>query len=217
VLVKVHAYIVSLGFSDEKASKLRTQYLTQYGLTVRGLRCEHSIDPMDFEAKCFASLPLEDMLSPDPLTKELLADIDRSKCRVWAFTNAYRTHAERVLQALNLHDQIEGVVFCDYNEDDMIYKPESASYHRAMNQAGVRDPAKCLFVDDSLSNVKSARRVGWIRSVHFREHGPITLQEPAVNHTPTDQAKGPIEEGIPIINNLQQLRNVWPDIFVQVK
>ncbi len=37
------AYIVSLGFSDEKASKLRTQYLTQYGLTVRGLRCEHSI------------------------------------------------------------------------------------------------------------------------------------------------------------------------------
>ena len=86
-----------------------------------------------------------------------------------------------------------------------------------MNQAGVRDPAKCLFVDDSLSNVKSARRVGWIRSVHFREHGPITLQEPAVTHTPTDQAKGLIEEGIPIINNLQQLRNVWPDIFVQVK
>jgi len=86
-----------------------------------------------------------------------------------------------------------------------------------MNQAGVRDTAKCLFVDDSLSNVKSARRVGWIRSVHFREHGPTTLQEPAVNHTPTDQEKRPIEERIPIINSLQQLRNVWPDIFVQAK
>jgi len=49
-----------------------------------------SIDPMDFEQKSFASVPLEDVLSPDPLTRELLKGIDRSKCRVWAFTNSYR-------------------------------------------------------------------------------------------------------------------------------
>ena len=49
------------------------------------------IDPLDFDEKCDASLPLETMLSPDPRVRKLLEDIDRSKCRVWALTNAYRT------------------------------------------------------------------------------------------------------------------------------
>jgi pyrimidine and pyridine-specific 5'-nucleotidase len=48
-------------------------------------------DPLDFDEKCDASLPLETMLSPDPRIRKLLEDIDRSKCRVWALTNAYRT------------------------------------------------------------------------------------------------------------------------------
>ena len=52
--------------------------------------CFIFIDPMDFEQKCFATVPLEDVLSPDPLTRALLESIDRSKCRVWAFTNSYR-------------------------------------------------------------------------------------------------------------------------------
>jgi pyrimidine and pyridine-specific 5'-nucleotidase len=106
---------------------------------------------MDFEEKCFSSIPLKDMLSPDLLTRKLLEDIDRSKCHVWAFTNSYRRvrasrlfaaqinpegltgisqHAERVLQALGLWDQFEGVVFCDYNENEMICKPEAAFYRR---------------------------------------------------------------------------------------
>jgi hypothetical protein len=49
-----------------------------------------SIDPLVYDKECDGSLPLEDMLSPDPCTRKLLEDIDRSKCRVWAFTNAYR-------------------------------------------------------------------------------------------------------------------------------
>ena len=46
---------------------------------------------MDFDEKCDGSLPLEEMLEPNPRVRQLLQDIDRSKCRVWAFTNAYRT------------------------------------------------------------------------------------------------------------------------------
>jgi len=126
------------------------------------------------------------MLSPDPRVRKLLEDIDRSKCRVWALTNAYRTHAERVLRILELRDQIEGVVFCDYEEksEDFICKPEPAFYHKAMDQAGVRDPTKCLFVDDSLTNVESAKHVGWIRSVHFRERDleAEAVEAQCVNH-----------------------------------
>lgn len=39
-------------------------------------------------------------------------------------------HAERVLRLMDLHDQFEGIVFCDYLEDDLICKPAPASYHR---------------------------------------------------------------------------------------
>ena len=48
-------------------------------------------DTLDFDDRCDGSLPLETMLKPDPLQRKLLEDIDRSKARVWALTNAYVT------------------------------------------------------------------------------------------------------------------------------
>ena len=138
------------------------------------------------------------------------------------------------MKILKLHDQIEGIVYCDYDEknEDLLCKPEPAFYHRvglfvlcascvglmglagqAMRHAGVSDPSKCLFVDDNLNNVKAARGVGWIRSVHFREHVPDT--EARAIHTDKDQ-KTITKDGTPIISNLQQLREVWPDIFLQM-
>lgn len=49
------------------------------------------VDPLDFDKKCDGSLPLEKMIHPDPALRKLLQDIDRSKARVWALTNAYHT------------------------------------------------------------------------------------------------------------------------------
>lgn len=48
-------------------------------------------DPLDFNERCDASLPLETLLKPDPSIRQLLLDIDRSKVSVWAATNAYIT------------------------------------------------------------------------------------------------------------------------------
>lgn len=141
------------------------------------------------------------------------------------------------MQILELRDQIEGVVFCDYEEksEDFICKPESAFYHKvcffvlctscirlmtltgqAMDQARVRDPTKCLFVDDSLANIEGAKRVGWIRSVHFRERDPEVVEAQCENHPARDQDKAP-KGGIPVIRDLQELRDVWPDIFVKAE
>jgi len=86
-----------------------------------------------------------------------------------------------------------------------------------MDQAGVQDPTKCLFVDDNISNIEGAKRVGWIRSVHFREHKHEAEEALRRNHTAQDQKKQPPKDGIPMINDLQQLREVWPDIFVQAE
>ncbi len=83
-----------------------------------------------------------------------------------------------------------------------------------MVKAGVNDPTKCLFVDDNLGNVRAARSVGWIRSVHFREYDVPETIGAHVTHIDKDQ-KTITKDGTPIINNLQQLRELWPDIFFQ--
>lgn len=48
------------------------------------------LDPLDFDLKCDQALPLEEMIFPNPAHRRLLQDIDRSKARVWALTNAYK-------------------------------------------------------------------------------------------------------------------------------
>jgi pyrimidine and pyridine-specific 5'-nucleotidase len=92
------------------------------------------------------------------------------------------------LQVLDLRGQFNGVLFCDYEEDDIVCKTEPAFYHQlcpfslclshtglmslanqAMHQAGVQDTTKCLFVDidDTFRNVEGVKYVGYIHSLHF--------------------------------------------------
>lgn len=49
----------------------------------------HDVDPLDYDKHCDAALPLEEVLKFNPELKQLLQDIDRTKFRVWALTNAY--------------------------------------------------------------------------------------------------------------------------------
>ena len=105
------AYFLSLGLEEDRATELHHKYYTEYGLALRGLVRHHEfyevaqpslmpcptdlliyiLDPLDFDKKCDGSLPLEDMIKPDPDLRRLLQDIDQSKVRVWALTNAYKT------------------------------------------------------------------------------------------------------------------------------
>jgi len=119
---------VTLGLPDDEAHELHIRYYTQYGLALRGLMKHHGIDGLEFNRKCDGDLPLEDMLKPDAAVRQLLQDIDRTKSTVWGLTNAYSTHARRVLRILQLEDQIEGLVFCDYAQHDFACKPEPEFY-----------------------------------------------------------------------------------------
>lgn len=63
---------------------------SDYGLSVRGAAEHYGIDPLEFDNKCDAALPLEDLIRPDSKIRALLSDINRKKVRVWALTNAYK-------------------------------------------------------------------------------------------------------------------------------
>ncbi|KAF9247306.1 pyrimidine 5-nucleotidase [Melanogaster broomeanus] len=210
---RIHAYFVSLGLDEDEASELHYKYYTQYGLALRGLTRHHDIDPLDFDQKCDGTLPLEDCIKPDPKLRKLFEDLDRTKVRVWALTNAYKNHANRVLGILNLQDQIEGLVYCDYEQPNFTCKPEPEYYHNAMKMANVSDPSKCLFVDDSKLNVIAAKQLGWGRCAHFHEVGLDTMEGGKMKKLEINGDPGADMEEIAVISNLEELRVVWSDIF----
>ncbi|KAF9485272.1 pyrimidine 5-nucleotidase [Pholiota conissans] len=205
---RIHAYFVSLGLDHDEASELHLKYYTQYGLALRGLTRHHDVDPLDFDQKCDGSLPLESMITYDPKLRKLLEDIDRTKVRVWALTNAYRVHAERVLRILRLDDLIEGIVFCDYTVKNFVCKPEPEYYEMAMKQANINDPSKCYFIDDNRKNIDAARALNWGHCLEAMEGGRIKAID-------DEREPGAVDNDVIDVSTLEELRDVWPEIFKQ--
>jgi pyrimidine and pyridine-specific 5'-nucleotidase len=112
--------------ADEEAADLNLRYYLTYGLSIRGLIKNHHVglvisdcislkaqvaltvyaftDPMDFDRQCDGSLPLEEMIQFNPATRRLFEDLDRTKVRVWALTNAYRTVRTSSLDIISLFE-----------------------------------------------------------------------------------------------------------------
>lgn len=87
---QVHLYLrSSLRLTDAEATALRVSYYKTYGLVLRGLLLHHRVDPIEYDKRCNQAVPLEEMIKPDPVVRRLLVDLDRTKVKVWAFTNAY--------------------------------------------------------------------------------------------------------------------------------
>jgi pyrimidine and pyridine-specific 5'-nucleotidase len=112
---------------------------------------------------------------------------------------------------LHLEDLIDGLIFCDYSQPDFSCKPELAYYQQAMRTAGVSDPSKIFFIDDSKANVLGAIAAGWGHCVHFCEQGLQVVE--GGRHKVIGSEIGQNPTGLTAIENLQQLREVWYDIF----
>lgn len=101
---------------------------------------------MQFNREVDDALPLDDALKPDPELRRFLQSFDQRKVKLWLLTNAYRTHAERVLKLLQVDDLFEGLTFCDYQKPNFACKPEAAMYAAAEADAGVSNVDQCYFV-----------------------------------------------------------------------
>jgi pyrimidine and pyridine-specific 5'-nucleotidase len=139
-------FVTHLNLPWEEAVKLHKEYYTNYGLALEGLVRHHQINPLDFNAKVDDALPLEGVIKRDDELRALLEDIDRSRVTLWLLTNAYVTHARRVVRLLGVEDIFDGLTYCDYSENPLVSKPEAAMYAKAMRAAGVDDVSRCFFV-----------------------------------------------------------------------
>ncbi|TQB73552.1 hypothetical protein MPDQ_005754 [Monascus purpureus] len=194
-------FVTHLELSPHEATALHAKYYKEYGLAIEGLTRHHTIDPLEFNREVDDALPLEKLLRPDPMLRELLESIDTTKVKLWLLTNAYINHAKRVIKLLNVEDLFEGVTYCDYGHLPLVCKPRQEMYEKAEREAGAPSTSHCYFVvdyaDDSHLNCKHAQARGWT-TAHLVEPG---LPEPRI---PASRY---------LIRNLEELRTIFPGFF----
>jgi len=186
-----------LSLSWDDAARLHREYYQNYGLAIEGLVRHHQIDPLHYNSKVDDALLLEGIIKPNPQLREMLQNIDRSRVKLWLFTNAYVNHGRRVVQLLGIEDMFDGMTYCDYSSIPLICKPHKAMFEKAMKQAGVEDVQNCFFVDDSYSNCQKAHELGWA-AAHLVEAGVPAPKAMASKYQ---------------ISRLEELPSVFPQLF----
>lgn len=162
---------------------------------------------MEYNRLVDDSLPLERVLQPSPSLTHLLATLRASQTcgKLWLFTNAYVTHARRVVKLLGIDHLFDGVTYCDYAEGarigKLVCKPDVQMFEQAMSDAGLcvgRDEGRCYFVDDSALNCAAAQAVGWENVALLVEQG-----EELPSSLPCKY----------VIRDLGQLKDVFPELW----
>lgn len=135
----------------------------QYGTALRGLIAEGYLDrdcskSMDGFLDKVHDLPIHQFLAPDIKLRQIISAIDPT-IRKFIFTASVHHHAMRCLKALGISDLFDGII--DVKDCNFETKHATSSFHIAMEKAGVKNVEECIFLDDSLTNIEAAAKVGW--------------------------------------------------------
>ncbi|AMC37094.1 pyrimidine 5'-nucleotidase [Janthinobacterium sp. B9-8] len=144
-----------LQLSEQAATALRTDYWLRYGATLLGLRRHHPhINPQHFLRMTH---PLNELLMavhPMPGLAMAIRSLPGDKL---LFTNGPRHYAIAMLLALGIDDCFSGVVSVE--DVDLIPKPQIAAYRKLLARFKL-DPRRCILVEDTLANLKTAKQLG---------------------------------------------------------
>ena len=143
-----------LGLDEAAAGELRRQYWTRYGATLLGLMRHHQTDPRHFLWHTHHLPDLERMLVREPW---LRATVRRLPGRKYVFSNAPVHYAHAVLKALAIADLFDDVFSIEHTR--FRPKPDSYGFLRLCRNNRLR-PQRCIMVEDSLENLRTAARLG---------------------------------------------------------
>lgn len=143
-------FVKHLSLSAQDALMLHQKYYTEYGLAIEGLYRHHKIEPLEFNQEVDDALPLDDILKPDPQLRHILQQFDKTKVKMWLFTNAHVTHGKRVVRLLGIEDCFEGITYCDYAATELLCKPRVEMFDKAEREAEAPSRDQCYFVGGCL-------------------------------------------------------------------
>lgn len=161
-----------LELDEHAANRLRVDYWKRYGATLTGLMRHHGTDPRHFLHDTHQFPELQRMVVFDNALRHLLLRLPGKKI---VFSNGPRHYAEAVLQIMGIRH-----FFAD------VFAVEQMRYHPKPKLRGFRhllkdhrlDPARCILVEDSAENLRTAKRLGmttvWIsrslRQPHYVDY-----------------------------------------------
>ena len=143
-----------LGLTETAAGELRQHYWKRYGATLTGLMRHHQTDPRHFLWHTHQFPELDRMLVREP---QLRATLQRLPGRKLVFSNAPVHYSRAVLKALAIADLFDDV----FSIERTRFRPKPDSYgFLRMCRANHLKPQRCIMVEDSLDNLRTASRLG---------------------------------------------------------
>ncbi|MBI3529766.1 MAG: pyrimidine 5'-nucleotidase [Betaproteobacteria bacterium] len=143
-----------LDLDEEDANALRDFYWKRYGATLLGLIRHHRVDPGHFLRETHHFPELDRMVVG---RRELRSVLRRLPGRKIVFSNAPGHYARAVLQALGVRDLFDDVFSIERTR--FRPKPEAHGFLRLMH-AHRLVASRCVMVEDSLENLRTAKRLG---------------------------------------------------------
>jgi putative hydrolase of the HAD superfamily len=143
-----------LGLERPAADRVRVDYWQRYGATLVGLMRHHDIDPRHFLLETHDFPELETMVVA---RRELRWTLRRLPGKKIVFSNAPIHYSEAVLDILGIGDMFHDV-FC-IERTGYRPKPDASGFLRLLRDHRL-NPANCVMVEDSLDNLRTAKRLG---------------------------------------------------------
>jgi pyrimidine 5'-nucleotidase len=154
--VRMDEYIMqTLNVPPLEVKSLRESLFNEYGTTFRGLSTLYGIDAHHF-LDYVHDIQLEQYIQPDIA---LIDTMTYYPGRKLIFTNANRTHAERVISILGLQGVFSDII--DILQIHPYCKPLPEAYKKAIEISGICDAGNCIMIDDSPRNLKTAHEMGF--------------------------------------------------------
>jgi len=152
---QINAYLRRhFALDEEGANEMRRGFWLRYGTTLNGLMRHHGTDPRRFLAETHRFPELADMVVHENALRHALARLGGRKL---VFSNAPRHYVEGVLRAMGVGRWFDAV----YTIEDARFrgKPAAHGFHLLLRKHDL-DPHRCAFLDDSLENLRTAKRLG---------------------------------------------------------
>jgi len=139
---------------EEGANEMRRDFWLRYGTTLKGLMRHHGTDPHHYLRETHRFPELADMVVHENALKHALARLGGKRL---IFSNAPQHYVEQVVRALGVGRYFDAV----YTIESTRFKPKPAFQgFRLLLRAHNLEPQRCALVDDTLENLRTAKRLG---------------------------------------------------------
>jgi len=149
------AYLAEhLDLGADAANALRQLYWRRYGATLVGLIRHHDIDPHHFLRETHRFPGIENLVMG---RRELRSALRRLPGRKIVFSNAPAHYSRAILAALGVEDLFDDVFSIERTR--FRPKPDAHGFRRLLRTHGLL-ASRCIMVEDSLENLRTAKRLG---------------------------------------------------------